>query len=112
MTKKPTATIEPVVDPANLAPDKEVEGQCSLASPTTKPNLSKPSIRDAVAQGKALLAEGKSKADAARAIFSAIGSEPKEVTVAAFVEGAGLTEKGSLTYWYNCRRKASKAIKA
>jgi hypothetical protein len=28
--------------------------------------------------------------------------------VAAFVEGASLTPKGALTYWYNCRRKIAK----
>lgn len=68
----------------------------------------KPSIRAAIEQGKAVLAEGKTKADAARAIFGAIKEEPKEVIVAAFVEGAALTEKGALTYWYNVRRKAAK----
>ena len=35
----------------------------------------------------------------------------RETVVAAFVEGAGLTEKGALTYWYNCRRKAAKPTK-
>ena len=38
--------------------------------------------------------------------------EPKEVIVAAFIEGATLTEKGALTYWYNCRRKAAKEAAA
>ncbi|WP_395351818.1 hypothetical protein [Variovorax sp. UC122_21] len=75
-------------------------------------DLSKPSIRAAIEQGKAVLAEGKTKADAARAIFGAIKDEPKEVIVGAFVEGAALTDKGALTYWYNCRRKAAKEAAA
>ena len=73
-----------------------------------KIDLTKPLIKDAIAQGKAIIKEGKSKADAARAIYALIKDEPKEVIVAAFVEGATLTPKGSLTYWYNCKRRAAK----
>ena len=76
---------------------------------TVKVDLSKPGIQEAIAEGKALIKDGKSKADAARAIYAKISSEPKEVIVAAFVAGATLTEKGALTYWYNCKRKAAKA---
>ena len=28
----------------------------------------------------------------------------REKVVAAFIEGCGLTEKGAVTYWYNCQR--------
>jgi hypothetical protein len=81
--------------------------------PTTveavKVDLLKPAIKEAIADGLALIKEGKSKADAARAIYALIASEPKEVIVAAFVEGATLTEKGALTYWYNCKRRAAKS---
>lgn len=73
-------------------------------------DLSAPAIQEAIAKGKALIGEGKSKADAAREIFQAISGESKEVIVAAFVEGATLTPKGALTYWYNCKRRASKQI--
>jgi len=66
-----------------------------------KIDLSKPNIKEAIAQGLAVLKEGKTKADAARVIYAAIKDEPKEVVVAAFVQGATLTEKGALTYWYN-----------
>ena len=37
--------------------------------------------------------------------------EQKELIIAAFVSGATLTEKGAMTYWYNCRRKAAKDTK-
>ena len=38
-------------------------------------------------------------------MFKRIKDEPREAGVAALIEGASLTEKGALTYWYNCRRK-------
>jgi hypothetical protein len=73
-----------------------------------KIDLNKPSIKDAIAKGKELLKEGKTKADVAMVIFNALKDEDKDVVIAAFVQGAGLTEKGSVTYWYNCKRKAGK----
>ncbi len=79
------------------------------AAELVKVDLSKQSIQEAIAAGTALIKDGKSKADAARVIYAKISSEPKEVIVAAFVAGATLTEKGALTYWYNCKRKAAKA---
>lgn len=72
-------------------------------------NLDTPKIKEAIAQGKVLIKDGKSKADAARAMFALIHDEQKEAIVAAFVEGATLTEKGALTYWYNCKRRANRA---
>jgi hypothetical protein len=84
----------------------------SIATSGTAPvDLNKPAIQQAIKQGKALIDEGKSKADAAREIYGLIKEEPKELIVAAFVEGATLTEKGALTYWYNCKRGASKEAK-
>ena len=76
-----------------------------------KIDLNKPSIKEAIAKGKALIKEGKSKADAAMEIFVALKDEEKDVVIAAFIQGATLTEKGAVTYWYNCRRKAKKAGK-
>jgi hypothetical protein len=73
-----------------------------------KIDLNKEPIKGAIAQGLELIHSGKSKADAARAIFGVLNNEQKEVIVAAFVAGATLTEKGALTYWYNCKRKAKK----
>jgi hypothetical protein len=74
--------------------------------------MSKPTIKKAIADGKALIAEGKTKADAARAMYPQISTESKETIIAAFVEGATLTPKGAQTYWYNCRRRASKEKKS
>lgn len=84
---------------------KEIEAE------PKKIDMNKPLIKDAIAKGKAMIKEGKSKADAAMVIFEALKDEEKDVVIAAFVQGATLTEKGAVTYWYNCRRKAKKAAK-
>ena len=68
-------------------------------------------VQQAIADGKVLIAEGKSKADAAMAIFRLIGESSQETVVQAFVEGATLTPKGALTYWYNCKRKLARERK-
>ena len=68
-------------------------------------------IQQAIADGKALIAEGKSKADAAMAIFRLIGESSQETVVQAFIDGATLTPKGALTYWYNCKRKLARERK-
>lgn len=76
--------------------------------PTPKPEINVEAVKAAVATGKALIEEGKTKAEAAMAIYMQIEGESQETVVKAFVEGASLTEKGALTYWYNCRRKLNK----
>ena len=73
-----------------------------------KIELSDPIIQHAIEQGLALIKDGKSKADAARTIYDLLETQGKDVIVAAFVTGATLTEKGALTYWYNCKRKKEK----
>jgi hypothetical protein len=92
-----TQAAEPATAPAAVEPKKI--------------DLSKQPIKEAIAKGKALIKEGKSKADAAMEIFVALKDEDKEIVIAAFVQGATLTEKGAVTYWYNCRRKAKKSAK-
>lgn len=74
-------------------------------------DLNKPAIKEAIAKGKAIIKEGKTKAEAAMVIFEGMAGEDKETVIAAFVQGATLTEKGAVTYWYNCCRKAKKAAK-
>jgi hypothetical protein len=65
-------------------------------------------IAQAVAEGQALIAAGKTKVEAAMAIYRHLHDSPQETVINAFVEGASLTPKGALTYWYNCRRKISR----
>lgn len=74
-------------------------------------DLNKSVIKEAITKGKALIKEGKSKVEAAMMIFEAIKDEDKEVIIAALIEGATLTEKGAVTYFYNCSRKAKKLAK-
>lgn len=110
MFKNPLKNTDSV---AANAVKKEVEIKSTpkteaKVEPAKKIDLNKPSIKEAIAQGKAIIKDGKSKADAARAIYALIKDEPKEIIVAAFVEGATLTPKGALTYWYNCKRRAAK----
>jgi len=77
-----------------------------------KVDLNKPAVKKAIEEGQAVLKDGKSKADAAWTIYGRLKDEDKELIVAAFVKGATLTEKGALTYWYNCRKRAAKEVKA
>jgi hypothetical protein len=48
------------------------------------------------------------KAEVARKMYELIKDEEREVIAKAFVEGANLTPKGSMTYVYNIRRKIKK----
>lgn len=124
MTKKITAPAKKAVTKAApvVAKPTAVKPTAPVAAPTsgTKPapaaaveakkiDLNKPLVKDAIAKGLALIKEGKSKADAAMAIYEALKAEDKEVIAAAFVLGATLTDRGSVTYFYNCRRKSKKA---
>ena len=67
-------------------------------------------IAQAVAEGQALIAEGKTKVEAAMAIYHHLHESSQEVVLQAFIDGASLTPKGALTYWYNCRRKFSREV--
>jgi hypothetical protein len=62
----------------------------------------------AIAEGRAAVTAGNTKIDAAMVIFRLIHDQPQQVILKAFVDGATLTEKGALTYWYNCRRKLAR----
>jgi bisphosphoglycerate-independent phosphoglycerate mutase (AlkP superfamily) len=62
----------------------------------------------AVQDGRTILTDGGSKADAARAIYRLIHDEQREVVLRAFIEGADVTPKGSPTYYYNISRKFRK----
>jgi hypothetical protein len=95
------------------APETKAPATTEAPAPVEpkKIDLNKQPIKVAIAKGKALIREGKSKAEAAMEIFEALKAEEKDVVIAAFVQGATLTEKGAVTYWYNCRRKAKKSAK-
>ena len=75
---------------------------------TKKANLNKANIKKAIAQGKRLITSGKSKADVSREIYDLVKNEDRAVILHVFQQGAALTEKGSLTYLYNIKRKLGK----
>ncbi len=65
-------------------------------------------VRKAVEVGQKAIGEGKTKADAVRMMFPLVYEEPREVIWQAFIDGAGLTDKGAVTYLYNARRAHKK----
>ncbi len=81
----------------------------AAAAEPKKIDLNKPAIKDAISKGKAMIKDGKTKADVAMEIYNVLKGEDKETVIAAFVQGATLTEKGAVTYWYNCVRKSQKS---
>lgn len=72
---------------------------------TEEPTVNKDQIAKAVSAGTALLNQGGSKADAARAIFALIHDQPRDAVIEAFIKGATITPKGAPTYYYNVSRK-------
>jgi len=115
-----TAVGHPVEPVSTIAAEKPIDiaEHLTTAKPTptateraagpTRTDLNQQHVRSAIEKGAFLIRDGKSKADAARAIYVLIKDEPKYLIVAAFVEGASLTPKGALTYWYNCKRRSAK----
>jgi len=75
---------------------------------TPKVEPDQDAVAGAIAEGKTLIEQGKPKIEAAMAIYAKLEGQSQETIVAAFIEGASLTPKGALTYWYNCRRKLAK----
>jgi hypothetical protein len=92
----------------------------SVEAETTKTEAKAPSkepakptnpaaVKKAVALGKEIRKQPeKTKADAAREMYTLISGEPRDIIIQAFVDGVGLTPKGAQTYFYNCKRKAAK----
>ena len=65
-------------------------------------------IKKAISIGQAAIKDGKTKVEATRAMFPLISNEQREIIWGAFQSGAGLTEKGAMTYHYNLIREAKK----
>ncbi len=89
-----------------------------MVKSTTKTKSDKPTpnnpanYKKAVSLGKELSKKpDTTKMDVATKMFDIIKDESREVIAMAFVEGAMLTPKGSMTYVYNIRRKLQKASK-
>jgi hypothetical protein len=65
------------------------------AQTTTAAPFSKEVVKQAIADGKALIKDGKTKVEATTAMYQKLKIADRETAVAAFMEGAGLTAKGS-----------------
>ena len=68
-------------------------------------------ITKSIQEGQKIIKEGGTKVEASMTMFRVIHDLDQETVVKAFVEGASLTPKGALTYWYNCRRRLKKEQK-
>jgi len=84
-----------------------------MASSTKATEVLKPvnaaEYKKAVALGKELAKKpDMTKAEIARQMYPLISDEDKKVIAQAFIEGAGCTEKGAMTYVYNVRRQLQK----
>ena len=102
MTPSNTKTETPV-KPATVAKPKAAE---KASAPTPK-NLA--AYKKAVDLGKELSKKpDTTKMDVATKMYDLLKDEAREVIALAFVEGANLTPKGSMTYVYNIRRKLKK----
>ena len=81
------------------------------SKPPSPVTIALESIKAAIVAGNDIIKQGKPKIEAAMTIYCLIGSQPQEIVLQAFVEGATLTPKGALTYWYNCKRKLARDFK-
>lgn len=68
-------------------------------------------IAESIKIGRSIIAEGKTKVVAVRAMYPLIKDEPREIIWKAFEEGASLTPKGAVTYLYNVEREFKKTQK-
>jgi hypothetical protein len=75
------------------------------ATETPKP-VNAAEYKKAVTLGKELAKKpDMTKAEIARQMYPLISGEDKKVIAQAFIEGAGCTEKGALTYVYQATHK-------
>lgn len=102
MTPSKENTKTPV-KPATAVKPKAAE-KAKVPTPKNPANYKK-----AVALGKELSKKpDATKMDVATKMYDLIKDESREIISKAFVEGANLTPKGSMTYVYNIRRKLKK----
>lgn len=105
-------TTQPKADKASKPAPKAP--QTAKAEPAVK---NPANVKQAVAIGQEMTTKAAddpeiTKAAIARAMYPLIQDEAREVIAQAFVDGAGLTPKGAMTYYYNTKRKAGKATKS
>lgn len=83
-------------------------------SPSKKPNndttpKNPKKVTEAIQLGQKLSKTPEiTKVEVASKMYELISDESRFVIADAFMQGAGLTQKGAMTYFYNCRRNAAK----
>ena len=103
MTPSNTKSEAPVKPETAAKPKTDAKAK---VAPTPK---NAANYKKAVALGKELSKKpDTTKMDVATKMYDLIKDEAREVISMAFVEGANLTPKGSMTYVYNIRRKLKK----
>lgn len=81
-----------------------------ISNPKPTKSRQDPAVDKAIAAGKASITQGKSKVDATRVMFPLVEHLPREVIWQTFQEGAGLTERGAITYHYNRIREKKRRV--
>lgn len=113
MNAEPTATPSDAPTTEPVKPKVRKPKPPKAASPAEVKPTNPSAVKKAIQLGKDMQGQPEvSKADIARKMYETLSGEPREVVARAFVEGAGLTPKGSVTYYYNCKRKAAKGTPA
>jgi len=101
MTPSSTKSVKPAI-----AVKPKTNEKAKMPTPKNAANYKK-----AVELGKELSKKADTtKMDVATKMYDLIKDESREVISMAFVEGANLTPKGSMTYVYNIRRKLKKSV--
>jgi hypothetical protein len=99
------------VEPSHTKPtDVELKEEAPKSAEQNPASVDTSNVEKAIALGKEMVKQGGAvtKADVARKMYELIHEEPRDVIVQAFVDGAGLTPKGAMTYFYNCKRKRAR----
>ena len=116
MTPSNTKTEAPVKTETAVKPETTTKPKTDAKAKTTEKVKAAPTPKNAanykkaVDLGKELSKKpDTTKMDVATKMYDLIKDEAREVISMAFVEGANLTPKGSMTYVYNIRRKLKKS---
>lgn len=72
----------------------------STTAPTPEPQDLDDYLK-ALELGQSIISSGKTKVEATQAMYPLLKKESREVICQAFIEGANLTDKGAMTYFYN-----------
>jgi hypothetical protein len=68
----------------------------------------KPSLEELKLEAQSHRFVGKNQFEVSAHIYKLLKGADRNTVVSAFVVCARVTEKTALTYWYRCRRKATK----